>query len=106
MLFSLQGCGGPPYNVHHVLTGVPQSSILGSFITFLNDITDVVSSKKSHEIEARNNLCLLKLPKIRTEYARKSFRFTGAKIYIELPTEIRRSETFYDFVKLLKKHFS
>ena len=61
---------------------------------------------QDQEIETRNNLCLLKLPKIRTEYARKSFRFMGAKIYNELPTEIRRTETFYDFVKLLKKHFS
>ena len=35
-------------NVQHVLTGVPQGSILGPslFITLLNDITDVVSSTK------------------------------------------------------------
>ena len=59
-----------------------------------------------HEVETRNNLCLLKLPKIRTEYACKSFHFMGAKIYNELPTEIRNTESFNDFVKLLKKHFS
>ena len=34
---------------------------------------------QEHETKTRNNQCLLKLPRIKTEYARKSFRFMGAK---------------------------
>ena len=44
--------------------------------------------------------------KDKTEYARKSFRFMGAKIYNELPIEIRKTESFSDYSNLLKKHFS
>ena len=61
---------------------------------------------QEHETKTRNNRCLLKLPKIKTEYARKSFRFMGAKIYNELPIDIRKAESFKDYGKLLKKHFS
>ena len=61
---------------------------------------------QDHEIKTRKNLCLLKLPKIRTEYTRKSFHFMGAKIYNELPTKVRRIERCNDFFKLLKKHSS
>ena len=34
-----------------------------------------------HNMRTRNNQCLVKLPKIKTEYARKSFCFMAAKIY-------------------------
>ena len=61
---------------------------------------------QEHETKTRNNQCLLKLPRIKTEYARKSFRFMGAKIYNELPIEIRKTESFSDYSNLLKKHFS
>ena len=61
---------------------------------------------QDHEVETRNNLCLLKLPKIKTEYALNSFCFMGAKMYNELPTEIRRTETFNGCFKSLKKHCS
>eukprot|EP00794_Sanderia_malayensis_P014738 gene14738-16273_t len=43
-----------------------------------------------HKMQTRNNQCLVKLPKIKTEYARKSFRFMGAKTYNELPLDIRK----------------
>ena len=59
-----------------------------------------------HKVETRNDLCLLKLPKIRNEYAGKSLHLMVAKIYNELPSEIRKAETFNGFVKLLKKHLS
>ena len=62
--------------------------------------------KKEYEAKTRNNQCLLKLPRIKTEYARKSFRFMGAKIYNELPIEIRKAESFSDYSNLLKRHFS
>ena len=34
------------------------------------------------------------------------FHFVDAKIHNELPAEIRKAESFNDFIKLLKKHFS
>ena len=40
---------------------------------------------QEHETKTRNYQCLLKLPRIKTEYTRKSFRFKGAKIYNDLP---------------------
>ena len=52
------------------------------------------------------NQCLVKLPKIRTEYARKSFRFMGAKIYNELPVNIRKTESFKTYEQYLKQHFT
>ena len=44
--------------------------------------------------------------KMQLSMHRKSFRFMGAKIYNELPIEIRKAESFSDYSNLLKKHFS
>ena len=55
----------------------------------------------NHEKKTRNNECLLRLPKIRTEYARKSFIFMGVKVYNEFPIEISRTEDYEVFIKLL-----
>ena len=41
------------------------------------------------------------LPKIKTEYARGSFHFMGAKVYNELPLEIRQIGNYKDFVNKL-----
>ena len=59
-----------------------------------------------HKMQTRNNQCLVKLPKIKTEYARKSFRFMGAKIYNELPVDIRKTESFNAYEQHLKHHFT
>ena len=61
---------------------------------------------QEHATKTRNNQCSLKLPRIKTEYGPKPFRFMGAKIYNELPIDIRKTESFSDYNKLLKKHFS
>ena len=61
---------------------------------------------QKHETKTRNSQCFVKLSKIKTEYARKSFRFMGAIIYKDLPIEIRKAESFSDYGKLLKKYFS
>ena len=42
---------------------------------------------------------------IKTEYARKSFSFTGAKEYNMLPLEARKMAAT-DFITFLKKHVS
>ena len=70
------------------------SSLFHNYFTIIN-----------HEKKTRNNDCLLRLPKIRTEYARKSFFFMGAKVYNDLPAEIRKTENHQNFLKLLEDHF-
>ena len=56
-------------------------------------------------MRTRNYQYLLKLPKIKTEYARKSLRFMGAKIYNELPIHIRKTESFNAYEQHRKQHF-
>ena len=41
-----------------------------------------------HEKETRSNNCSRRLPRIKKEYARKSFLYMGAKVYNELPLDI------------------
>ena len=45
-------------------------------------------------------------PKIRTEYARKYFYYTGAKVYNELPLKIRKITNATVYEKSLKDYFS
>ena len=40
----------------------------------------------------------LKLPSIKSEYARKSFYCMGAKVYNDLPLEVRKIVNFGDFM--------
>ncbi len=58
-----------------------------------------------HEKQTRNNNYTLKLPRIKTEYARKSFMYMGAIVYNELPLDIRKIESYSEFEKQLKEHF-
>ena len=55
------------------------------------DICDIFKDYfaiQGHGKETKNATNSLKMPKIRTEYAWKSFYYTGAKIYNELPLKI------------------
>ena len=58
-----------------------------------------------HTKLTRNGNKLLKLPSIKLEFGKKSFRFQGAKIFNNLPLEIRESEDAADFRKRLAAHF-
>ena len=58
-----------------------------------------------HKMRTRNNQYLVKLPKIKTVYAQKSFRFMGAKIYNELPINLHKTESFNAYEQHLKQHF-
>lgn len=60
---------------------------------------------QDHEMNTRNNRKLITIPKIKTEYARKSFYFMGAKIYNTLPLEAR-SLGMSDFKTFLNEHFN
>ena len=61
---------------------------------------------KDHGRETRNRGCLINLPPIKLEYARRGFYFMGAKLYNELPLNIRTAPNSEDFYKLLNLHFS
>ncbi len=56
---------------------------------------------QNHGKETRNDKNSLVLPKIRTEYDRKSFFFTNAKIYNDLPLKIRRTTNTMEYEKSL-----
>ena len=57
--------------------------------------------RNEHGRVTRNSGYLAILPKIKTEYARRSFHFMGAKVYNELPLEIRQIGNYKDFVNKL-----
>ena len=59
----------------------------------------------AHERSTRNSGYQLKLPKMRLEYSRRSFYNMGAKLYNDLPLNIRKEEDHKSFNKLLKGYF-
>ena len=59
----------------------------------------------NHRYKTRNNAKILKLPVIKTQYARKLFYFTGANIYITLPLELREIENINKFKDSLNTIF-
>ena len=56
-------------------------------------------------INTRNANCFLKLPKVKLDFAKQSFFYSGAKIYNDLPIDIRKEVDFNKFLKKLKHHF-
>ena len=54
----------------------------------------------------RNKNKLIRLPRVRLQCSKKSFRFTGAKIYNELPIKIRDASTLNDFNKIYNQLFN
>ena len=58
-----------------------------------------------HSIQTRHNLNLIRLPKTKTENARRRFSFTAAKEFNMLPSEARQMPG-NKFKSVLKKHFS
>ena len=61
---------------------------------------------QNHGKRTRNANNSFKLPKIRTEYARKSFYYTGAKIYNDLPLKIRSIANATEYEKNLNAYFT
>ena len=60
----------------------------------------------SHTKSTRNNNNIIRLPKIRLEVARGSFYFMGAKLYNELPLDLRKTDTFNIFKRQLKQYIN
>ena len=55
-------------------------------------------------MSTRNNGKLLKIPKVKLEFARSGFFFMGARIFNFLPKEVRASVAD-DFPNKVKTHF-
>ena len=60
--------------------------------------------KLEHKVSTRNNGKLLKIPKVKLEFARSGFFFMGARIFNSLPMEVRASLAD-DFRNKVKTHF-
>ena len=56
--------------------------------------------RNNHQKVTRNNNFLLKVPKVKLEFAKRSFYFMGVQLYNSLPIEIRQAKD--DFKKQLK----
>ena len=52
----------------------------------------------------RSNGILIKLPKVKLEFGKCAFRFASAKIYSELPKEIRAEKDYKLFRLALDEH--
>ncbi len=61
------------------------------YVVIFVDISKLIID---HTKDTRNKAILVKLPKVKLEFIRQSFRFAGTKIYNELPIEIRRERDF------------
>ena len=59
---------------------------------------------REHERQTQNNYSL-KLPRIKAEYAIKSFMFMSAKVVNELLLELRKIEDYKEFERQLKSNF-
>ena len=58
------------------------------------------------ENNTRNAKRLLRLPSVKLESTKKSFKFTGAKLYNELPIEVRSATSAKMFASLFDKVFN
>ena len=58
----------------------------------------------SHNYGTRGNKATLRVPRVRTEAAKKSFWFQGPSCFNELPIEIRNLESIVVFKHRLKEH--
>ena len=59
--------------------------------------------KNLHEMETRNCGTLLKIPKVKLEFAKKAFYFQGVKLFNSLPIETRNIQTLKDFKEKLNE---
>eukprot|EP00112_Aurelia_sp_Birch-Aquarium-sp1_P005543 Seg1632.4 transcript_id=Seg1632.4/GoldUCD/mRNA.D3Y31 product="hypothetical protein" protein_id=Seg1632.4/GoldUCD/D3Y31 len=58
----------------------------------------------NHNYGTRGNKATLRIPKVRTEAAKKSFWFQGPSCYNQLPIDIRSLESIVVFKHRLKEH--
>ena len=76
--------------------------VLGDILDLLKDYFTL----NNHGRVTRNNGFNLTLLKVKTEHGRSSFAFMGARIFNELPLNIRKTDYIKSFSAMLLKHFS
>ena len=74
--------------------------LLGNVKPPLNDYFTVANTKAN----TRNKNLFAHVPKVKLEYGKRSIRFMGAKIFNDLPINIRKKYKDTNFKDLLKKH--
>ena len=75
----------------------------------INGITPACLSsfeRISHSKHTRTNNKNLKLPAVKTESGRKMYRYQGAKIFNQLPNEIKTEQSIVKFKKQLTKYYN
>jgi len=60
---------------------------------------------KNHVRMTRNTGVLIEMPVIRLEFFRKSFKYSGAMFFNNLPAEIREENNFNTFLTKINNHF-
>ena len=60
----------------------------------------------SHEKRTRNNSISLNLPSVRTQFSKRSVYFSVAKLYNDLPVQIRQLDSFEKFRNSINTFFS
>ena len=55
-----------------------------------------------HSYRTRGNKSIIRLPKVKTEFCRKSFKFQGARIFNELPPDMKNEIYFTRFKRKIK----
>ena len=68
--------------------------------SYLKELFQTHSTTLSYSLRSRDTNVLL--PKPNTEYLKKSFKFSGAKLWNELPTEIKLQKSLGSFKRKLK----
>lgn len=66
---------------------------------------NIYFKQTKHRISTRNNGNLLQLPKVKLNVSKNSFYFMGAKLYNDLPLEIRKEASFNMYKRKLKEFY-
>ncbi len=61
--------------------------------------------KVDHQKATRGNGKNLKIPKVKTESAKRGFYFYGVKVYNALPTHLKTEKFYLPFKQGIKEHF-
>ena len=73
-----------------------QGTAIPHFTSYIN--------KVEHKYNTRGNLSALRLPKVRTEAAKKLFMFHGPACYNEVPADIQNLNSLIMFKRQLREH--
>lgn len=76
----------------------------GNAPTYLTDLLKLSNINNLYNLRNRDN-CLV-LPKPKTDFLKKSFQYTGTKLWNDLPNEVRLSDTLTSFKSSLQSLLS